>query len=411
MGIAMNDDLVLYGGTYLNKGGAAIAYGTLKVLRQLGLKFTYIIDPEPHFPFAELGLKPIYRFSDTFSVNPIPSISPIYTAKPFMRCLTRSMSQDIKQFKGLPIWHIGDSPFSDARSALSVIGQIVALHSLKVSLRSRAIVGGVSLSRPNTKIAKIIMPPYFKNHVDYIYTRGEYTNEVLNSFGVAEENRSSICDFAFHLDKAIDYTISQEQHDKIKHSGVENKPKIALVLRDFGIGDAKQRYLQQLHILIGVLEKEGFELYYIPTTYAFLLPENDYNYLTEKLQVSPEKILLIQDNTPEQIISIMNQFDVVISTRLHGAVLGTLAHVPTIHLYEGHKSIEVLGEVFGDLVPSINLASFTEGRETTKILSYTKKALNNKSEISSNLELNIQKARRRTLCHLRETFELVLSRI
>jgi hypothetical protein len=35
----MPDDIVLYGGTYLNKGGAAIAYGTFQVLRNLGVDF------------------------------------------------------------------------------------------------------------------------------------------------------------------------------------------------------------------------------------------------------------------------------------------------------------------------------------------------------------------------------------
>jgi hypothetical protein len=67
----MTDDLVLYGGTFLNKGGAAITYGTINVLRALRLKFDYIIDPEPFFPFEELNISPIYRFSDSFSVNPI----------------------------------------------------------------------------------------------------------------------------------------------------------------------------------------------------------------------------------------------------------------------------------------------------------------------------------------------------
>ena len=49
--------LTLYGGTYLNKGGAAIAYGTLKALKELGIDYGYIIDPEPFFSYR------IFHFS------------------------------------------------------------------------------------------------------------------------------------------------------------------------------------------------------------------------------------------------------------------------------------------------------------------------------------------------------------
>lgn len=404
----MNDDLILYNGTYLNKGGAAIAYGTLKVLRKLGLKFRYIVDPDPNFPFKEMDLTPIYRYSDTFSVNPIPSVNPLYTAEPFLRCLINSSSKDIRQFKGLPIWHIGDSPFGDTRSGLSIIGQIVSLSSLKHALGSRAVVGGVSLAQPVTKVGKFALPKFFKYDVDYTYTRGEYTNKNLASWGIKENKYSAICDFAFHLDKDNTYSLPQDVKARFSSASISGKLKIALVLRDFKSGDISAKYLLQVRQLINELEENNYELYYIPTTYAFLIPENDYHYLTNILHIPQNRIINIRDNTPSEIISVMSNFDCVISTRLHGAILGTLAHIPTIHLYEGNKSLEVLEMVYDNLVPMVNLSDFTLHNSTKGILSLIDEMIHDSSSLSTNLEKCIHQAREISLEHIMDTYQSVL---
>lgn len=394
----MSDDIILYGGTYLNKGGAAIAYGTLKVLRDLGLKFSYVIDPEPFFPFEELNLEPIYRFSDSFSVNPIPSVSPIYTVKPFFKCITRSLSDDIRQFRGTPIWHIGDSPFSDSRSALSIIGQIIALQSLKSVIHEDVIIGGISLDYPKTGIGKFTLPRYFRNDVDFTFTRGKYTTKVLNDFGVPPENSTMICDFAFHLDR-MDSKRSDHIVKRLQDSG---RLKIALVLRDFGQGLERENYLASIKTLLVRLNEEGYEVFFIPTTYAFLIPENDLIFLREELSIPQQNIINIRDLTPHEIISVFSNFEVIISARLHGAVLGTLAHIPTIHLYEGGKSVEVMGEVFGDLVPLIKLRSFATGDEIENMILLIERMLEDKMQIGNELEECISHARNRSLDTLRE---------
>ncbi|HHE40189.1 MAG TPA: hypothetical protein ENL10_01655, partial [Candidatus Cloacimonetes bacterium] len=99
--------LTLYGGTYLNKGGAAIAYGTLKVLKELGIDYEYVIDPEPLFSaefFTSFNLTPIYRYSDVLCKKPLKSVSPLHTFNPFIKCLIKSYSPQIKQLRGIPLW-------------------------------------------------------------------------------------------------------------------------------------------------------------------------------------------------------------------------------------------------------------------------------------------------------------------
>ena len=150
--------LTLYGGTYSNKGGAAIVYGTLKVLKELGIGYRYVIDPEPFFPiefFNSFNLTPIYRYSDLLYKKPFSSISPLYTFNPFIKCLIKSYSPQVKQLRGIPLWHIGDSPFSDRRSSLSIIGQVIALQSLKTVMNGKVIIGGISLEYPRTKVGEL----------------------------------------------------------------------------------------------------------------------------------------------------------------------------------------------------------------------------------------------------------------
>lgn len=396
----MKDNLILYGGTYLNKGGAAITYGTLKVLKELGFNFSYVIDPEPFFPFKELNLIPIYRFSDKLSTQKIQSIEITSLAKPFFRCILLSLCDNIRQFKGIPIWHIGDSPFSDSRSALSIVGQIIALHSLKLVNNSTVIIGGVSLDYPKTPIGKNILPFYFKKYVDYIYTRGKYTSRNLEAFGVSKKKFSIICDFAFHIDR-VD---SDKSYDIIKKIRNCNRPKIALILRDYSQNLERKNYIKCIKELISILNDKNYDTYFIPTTYAYLIPENDLFFLENELKVSKDKIINIKDLNPHEIISVFSNFDIIISTRLHGAVLGTLAHIPTIHLYEGGKSIEVIGEVFEDLVPLINLHKFSNGEETKNLLKIIEQSLHKKSKIEDKLKECIENARNRSLELLKNQF-------
>jgi polysaccharide pyruvyl transferase WcaK-like protein len=402
----MNDELILYGGTYLNKGGAAIAYGTINILRKLGVKFSHIIDPEPYFPFEKLGITPIYRYSDSFSINPIPSVSPLYTAKPFVKCIYRSFATDIRKFKGLPIWHIGDSPFSDNRSFLSLFGQVISLNMLKKSLGGPIIIGGVSIDYPKTSLGKRILPDFFKLNVDYTYTRGNETNYILKSFGVNDNKMSRICDFAFHLNEVSSH-YSQAFSNRINKI---NKPRIALIWRDYSNGELRDQYLNSIKNLITLMEKKGYELFFIPTTYAFLIPENDHIFLKNVLNIPSERIIEIKDLSPEEIISVFKNFDVVISTRLHGAVFGTLAHVPTIHLCESGKSLEVMREVFEDKVLLVKLKNFSFGKETQKIVDTIELMLDDYKQISHDIGKSIQDAREFSLTNLENTLPVLLGR-
>jgi len=389
--------LILYGGTYLNKGGAAIAYGTLKVLKELGIDFKYIIDPEPFFPFDLLDVVPIYRFSDTLSTNSLPSVNPIYTYKPFLKCLIKSHKSEIKLLRGKPIWHIGDSPFSDKRSVLSVIGQVIALQTLKAATNGKVIIGGISLEYPRTKIGKLILQHFFRKNADYLFVRGKETYATLQELGVSSEKISMICDFAFYLDKKE----SEETKNLSKLIREANKPAVALIFREYSYGRHREKYIEGIKKFASKLEEHDCKVFFIPTSYSYLLPENDQIFLEKVVGVDTRQIINIKDFCPEEIISIFSNFDVVISARLHGAVYGALANVPTIHLYEDRKSLEVIGNVFGNAIPLIKLFDFAEGNESNEIARIVENLLRKKNEISFEIKSRLKTTRENSIGKLR----------
>lgn len=398
-----NKKIVLYGGTYLNKGGAAIAYGTLKVFSQLGIDIGPIIDPEPQFPaefFNMYNLSQIYRYSDSLSTKPLKSISAIHLVNPFIRCLTNSYNKEIRELNGATIWHIGDSPFSDYRSSLSIIGQVIALQSLMTAIKGKVIIGGISLEYPCTKIGELVLRHFFKS-VNHFYIRGRQTYNNLIALGVPHEKLSIICDFAYHLERRN--TAKSNTYSKIIIQS--QKPTIALILRDYtGLG--KQNYIKNLRNMISKLSSD-FSIFFIPTSYAYLIPENDLIFL-EKLRINQDQILNIKDFSPEEIIAIFSNFDVIVSTRLHGAVIGTLANVPTIHLYEGRKSLEVIKDLFDEnTIPLIKLSTFCKDNGPNGpngpniIIEHIKDLIPKKDIISEKLNLRIKSARRNTIIELK----------
>jgi polysaccharide pyruvyl transferase WcaK-like protein len=381
-----DEDLLLYGGTYLNKGGAAIAYGTFKALSDIRVNYRTIIDPEPFFAFNSLNLRPIFRYSDILSMSPLKSVKLRYTYKPFIKCIVNTYNPEIYELKGLPIWHIGDSPFSDSRSFLSVAGQIVALESLRKVIKSKVIIGGVSIDTPKTRVGRYLMEKHFKNY--YFFVRGNYTFKNLLRLGVPESSMVRMCDFAFQL-TGIRNKATEEVSRIISEF---NKPKIALCLRDFSIGDNAANNLASIKKFIVIL-KDHYSLFLVPTSYAYLNSENDQLFSQQKLNMANCSMLDIKNNTPEEIIDIFGNFDLVISSRLHGAVYGALANVPTIHLYEGYKSLEVIGDSFGDTIPLVKLTDFAKGKNIEELISLIARMISNKEDISYKLKRLVKNAK------------------
>jgi polysaccharide pyruvyl transferase WcaK-like protein len=398
----MTAEVVLYYGTYLNKGGAAIAYGTLTALQQLGIDCRYIVDPEPFQDgfFNQFNLHPIYRYADAFASQSLPSLNMAHTIGPLIKCVANSLSPDVRGLRGFPLWHIGDSPFSDRRSIQSLVGQIISLETLRAATHASPVIfGGVSIDYPTTSIGQYLTKRCFKNY--YFFARGNNTRSNLLKLGVDEQNITIIADFAFQLDgRATDRTESLRSITERAQ-----KPLIALCLRDYGEGQRRARYLNSILRLTKLIEQD-FGILYVPTSYSFLEAENDYLFLKRALGVKDAQIINIKDLTPWEIITVFSHVDAVVSARLHGAVYGTLANTPTIHLYDSGKSLEVLRDVFGQNVPLVSFGAFTDGSGIEAIIEALYDLIDAKANVAAVLKSCVQRARKESLQTLKTTLGL-----
>lgn len=396
-------ELIVYAGTYFNKGGAAIAYGTLQTLEKLQAKTQHIVDPEP-FPgefFQEFHLKPLFRYSDIMCKQTLPGINPLLFFKPFIYCFFKSYQAQIKKLAGQPIWHIGDSPFSDKRSALSIVGQVFALQTLKNVIRGKVIIGGVSLGYPRTWLGRVALGWFLRNSTDYIYVRGKETKEVCLRLGMSEDKISMICDFAYQLNpKGTPAT--KKLAIKINASG---KRKVAMIFREHSKGEIRDRYMSNIKKLSARLAELNYQTFFISTSYSYFVPENDLIFMKDQLHLDDQQIINIEELTPGEIIAVFSNFDALISARLHGAILGTLAHTPTIHLYDSSKSLEVIGDIFGEQVPLLELDDFAEKDTVEEIASMIDKAAQDKPRISVALKECIDQARTQAIDELTRTFK------
>lgn len=391
--------LVISGGTYLNKGGAAITYGTLNVFKELKIGFRYIIDPDPSFPdefFTSYNLTPIYRWSNFFDEKQISVITPANSLKPFILCLRNTFTYEIKQLHGIPIWYIGDSSLNDYGSVLALFGQITNLLSLKLATNGKLIVNA-SLGYTRTKIGAILLWAFFK-FVYHFFVRGPPSYNNLVNLNVSKKKISTICDFAFHLNK-------NETKRSIEYSNIvkkSEKPAICFIFKNYSEGQLREDYIEAIKKLERKLKK-NYSLYYIPTAYVSFDVENDMFFLK---RLGAENILNIKDLSPEEIIDVFSNFEAVVTMRLHGAVFSTLAGVPTYHIYEADNSLDVIKGTFNELVPLQYITDFIYGDPET-IVDDLLDLIQRKEEISHNMKYCIDEEKKRSI----EILKLELSKI
>lgn len=394
-------ELVLLGGTYSNKGGSAIVYGTLKVLKELKINIRSIVDPGdfPNEFFKGFKLTPIHRYSDALWAKPTPSVTPAYTFYPFLKCLMNSYSPAIRGLFKIPIWYIGDSSLNDYRSVLSLLGQIVNLHLLKRVTKGKLIIGGVSLGYSRTKIGELALK-LFVREVDYFFVRGQASYDNLIEKGVPHRKISIICDFAFHLDERK----SRKSEEIFNKLGGLGQPAVALIFGELKRPRTSDQYITAIRRLVLELLKYDWKVYFVPTTYGNFMPENDLIFL-KKLEMEKIQVINIHNLEPEEIIHVFGGFDAVISTRLHGTVYSILANVPTIHIYGAHSSLDLM-EDFKGMVPLIKIADFADGIVSTKeMVNILEDLLERKDEISSEMRSLLKSMRVASISKLKYVLE------
>lgn len=393
--------LVLLSGTYTNKGGLAIVYGTLKLLEDLGIKTKYIVDPDPSFPeefYTKFNLKPIFRWSDKFGDGETKSLTVISSFKLFIRLLKKSRNPEIKQMKNYPIWYIGDSSLNDYGSVMALFGQIVNLLSLKWVTNGKLIVNA-SMGYMRTKSGEFLLK-LLLNSVDYYLVRGSASFANISQRGIPDDKISTVCDMAFYLEKSETINSSSISENIPK----SNKPTVALIFKDYSNGRQRENYISKIHELHGEL-KNRFNVLFVPTAYVPYNRENDVKFLEE---IGVSNVLDISSLNPGEIIDVFSHFDAVITLRLHGAVYSALAGTPTYHIYEAPNSIDVIKDTFDDIIPLLHISEFLR-IEPNDIIADINAMINQKDELSIMMKDKIDHRRSNTREKIRSVLEYYCS--
>lgn len=388
-------ELILLGGTYSNKGGLAIIKGTFKVFNELNISSRYIVDPEPLFPadfFSSRGLIPIYRFSKF-----LDKYSSLNLLIAFINLLKNSFTSQIRQLRGIPIWYIGDSSLNDHRSVISLFGQIASLLSLKLATGSRLLINA-SMGYTRTKIGKMLLQSFLKN-VDHLFARGTASYNNLLRLGVPPEKITTVCDFAFYLNR--EETARSRKYSKLINES--KKPAMALIFKNPPRCVDRSLYIDAARKLAFKL-RDKYEVFLVPTSYVPIPIENDPMFLNELNKTNMGHVLNIEELEPEEIIDVFTNFEAVITARLHGAVFSAMAGVPTYHIYEADNSIDVIGDIFGSLIPLLHVPDFVQ-RPVEQITETVNRLVRHRDEISQQLITRINVEKKRSIELIKSYFE------
>lgn len=389
--------LVLLSGTYTNKGGLAIVYGTLKVLEDLGIKTKYIVDPDPLFPdtfYEKFNLIPVYRWSHTFGRGETKSLTLLSSIIPFVYLVKNSFSKSIRQLKGYPIWYIGDSSLNDYGSVLALFGQIINLMSLKTLTKGKMIINA-SMGYMRTETGETLLKSLL-GHIDYFLVRGTSSYNNITQRGVPINKVSMVCDMAYFLEKVQTHQTT-EIFNLISKS---KKPSIALIFKEYSKEKQRSNYIDSVKQLESTLEK-NYNIFYVPTSYVPYKNENDLEFLNG---IGAKNILDISHLDPNEIIEVFTNFTAVVTLRLHGAVYSTLAGVPTYHIYEADNSLDVIKDTFGEIVPLLHISNFI-GADVGNISKEIEDLILRRDEISQSMNKCIEENKMRTIEIIRTTVE------
>ena len=148
------------------------------------------------------------------------------------------------------------------------------------------------------------------------------------------------------------------------------------------------------------MEKQ-FNVLFVPTAYVPYKRENDAIFLKE---IGINRVLDISSLNPGEIIDVFSHFDVVITSRLHGAVYSALAGTPTYHIYEAPNSIDVIQDTFGATIPLIHIYEFIKIKPED-VIAKIKTMIDKKQQIGSDMREKIDNNKSKTREKVRSVLE------
>ncbi len=352
----------------LNPGDGAILYGVIEILKQTfgqGTQFiVYDKDPDvasryyPDIDFRGWLYPKLRRFPKLGKLSGFfrsLNMQRIYTAARFFRSGWISLAKGLlsqEEWAILSDYHGADLVVSTGGTYLVEnypMGSRIFDFNLTLALQKPLVFFTQSLGPFQNPENQRALQPIFNQSL-LIMVRDQASVKHLSEISVQQDKIFVTADAAFALAPPQDPEQAVQPNPRLKVAiSVRYWPHFKSITADVGM----QNYLTSLATLTQALVESGqVEVTYISTCQG--IDEywtDDSKVALEIYQMLPEAIqahvTVNQDfHTPIQLQSILQNFDMVIATRMHMAILSLLSGVPVLPIayeFKTHELFEQLG--------------------------------------------------------------------
>jgi len=170
------------------------------------------------------------------------------------------------------------------------------------------------------------------NNCDYVLIRDPISYGIVNSLEI--RSRKILTSDTALLFKPMDKTVP----DDFSHPVIGVSPGI--YSHSLSRKDVQNYILAHAKALDTAIEQHGFSVFFLPH-YVTGFQYDDLKVcglILEKMRIK-EQVTIINTNTVEEFKSTLDQMDMIISSKMHPAVLGASGYVPTLCVAYDHKQI------------------------------------------------------------------------
>lgn len=351
-----------------NAGDMAICIGTIEVLRKLNYRITMVSRFSEAEDEYEISKSYVNSYYPDVTVVPGPfsferDFGPIKKALAYGKSFSKVCGI-------MPDWQTKDL-IDQTDVVFFNGGNLLRGESVKDYLRLIALFYPIQLAQKAGKpvyclpqstagisrIGRIILGNYLKCF-SKIYIRERRSIESLNSV-------FPDISFEYCTDMAFFCADTEKAHDKAqkKYKEMSSKAKVALILRNTGIGD------------IGKVDDETeMKLISAMRNYVETHPDKEYWIVVQTLKdrrlskrfaelISDDcQVNIVEDHDPLTLREFYKQMEFVITMRLHAGILALSAHVPVVGLFCSKWGLKNPG-----MMESFDMPYFMVEREDKRI--------------------------------------------
>lgn len=172
------------------------------------------------------------------------------------------------------------------------------------------------------------------DYVRHIYTRDEFVKERLVKCNVLD-NKISVCYDPAYILRPSKLSIETFLNKRALTLLKDTRPKICISLS--GEPDVTNRsHIEEIRKFIDIAS-EQISIFLIPTGFDVKCQDKE---ILKSFESNSNTVLIENELSPEELISVLSYMDLIISSRLHCSIFGADVGVPSINLVRNAKQID-----------------------------------------------------------------------